>query len=93
MNPPSSAEEAAAPALSQTAARIVESARACFERYGIQKTTIEDIAKAAGVSRPTVYKHFPGKMEIVDHISMLELDKVQQALRERLTRRAASPTW
>lgn len=77
----------AAPELSATAERIVEAARACFERYGIQKTTIEDIAKAAGVSRPTVYKHFPGKMEIVDHISMGELDKIQQSLRGRLTRK------
>lgn len=79
-------EPLTAPELSESAARIVESARTCFERYGIQKTTIEDIAKAAGVSRPTVYKHFPGKMEIVDHISLSEVDKIQQVLSRRLTR-------
>ena len=76
----------AMPVLSEMGERIVAAARTCFERYGIQKTTIEDIAKAARVSRPTVYKHFPGKLEIVDHISMIELDRIQAALRGRLTR-------
>lgn len=78
----------AIPELTEMGERIVAAARVCFERYGIQKTTIEDIAKAAGVSRPTVYKHFPGKLEIVDHISMTELDKIQEGLRGRLTRRS-----
>ena len=37
--------------------RIIRAAYLCFDRYGVRKTTIEDIAKTAGVSRPTVYKH------------------------------------
>lgn len=72
-----------------TTDRIIESARLCFERYGIQKTTIEDIASTAGVSRPTVYKHFPGKPQIVDHISLAEMSKVHQALRQRMTRQSS----
>jgi AcrR family transcriptional regulator len=71
-----------------TGGRIVEGARRCFERYGIQKTTIEDIAKAAGVSRPTVYKFFGGKMDIVDHIGFGELEKIQEAVRARVQRHA-----
>ncbi len=39
-------------------AHFLDAAEACFERYGIKKTTMEDIAKEAGVSRPTVYRHF-----------------------------------
>jgi AcrR family transcriptional regulator len=66
--------------------RIVTSARRCFERYGIQKTTIEDIAKAASVSRPTLYKYFNGKQEIVDHISLAEMAKVHEELRVRMRR-------
>ena len=69
-----------------TGARIVEGARRCFERFGIEKTTIEDIAKAAGVSRPTVYKFFAGKMDIVDHIGFGELDKIQELVRARIKR-------
>jgi AcrR family transcriptional regulator len=29
-------------------------------RYGLAKTTIEDVVKESGVSRATVYRHFPG---------------------------------
>lgn len=66
--------------------RIVAAARSCFERNGIQKTTIEDIAAAAAVSRPTVYKHFPGKQQIVEHISLIEMALVHDMLRARMTR-------
>lgn len=72
-----------------TAERIVQGARACFARYGIQKTTIEDIASAAGVSRPTVYKHFPGKQHIIDHISLTEMARVHADLRTRMTRKSS----
>lgn len=40
--------------------RIVDAALDCFRRYGIAKTTVEDVARAAGVSRPTVYRQFRG---------------------------------
>lgn len=78
----------ALPDIGATGEKIVEGARRCFERYGIQKTTIEDIAKAAGVSRPTVYKFFGGKMEIVDYIGFGELAKIQAAVRARVKRHA-----
>lgn len=40
--------------------RILESTYACVARFGLSKTTVEDAARAAGVSRATVYRHFPG---------------------------------
>jgi len=40
--------------------RILEAAFRCVERYGIAKSTVEDAARVAGVSRATVYRHFPG---------------------------------
>ncbi|AOK19296.1 hypothetical protein WT26_25555 [Burkholderia cepacia] len=35
-----------------------------FGRYGFARTTMGDIAQAAGVSRPSVYTLYPGKDEI-----------------------------
>lgn len=69
--------------------RILGAARECFERFGIRKTTIGDIAEAAGVSRPTVYKNFASKEVILDTISIVEIGKVHDALRMRLRRHAA----
>lgn len=40
--------------------RILEGTYECVARVGISGTSIEDAARAAGVSRATVYRHFPG---------------------------------
>ena len=36
---------------------LLDATERCFERYGIAKTTIDDIADEAGVSRGTVYRY------------------------------------
>jgi AcrR family transcriptional regulator len=45
---------------------IIESAMACFGGHGLDKTTVVDIARAADVSRSTVYEYFRDKAEIVE---------------------------
>ncbi|MGO9385754.1 MAG: TetR/AcrR family transcriptional regulator [Mycobacterium sp.] len=51
---------------SDTRELIVTSAYACFRRQGLQKTTIVDIAKAANVSRSTIYEYFSDKGAILE---------------------------
>jgi AcrR family transcriptional regulator len=43
---------------------VVETALTVFVRHGFRKTSIEDIAKAAGISRQGIYLHFKNKDEI-----------------------------
>lgn len=43
--------------------RILEATFACVARYGLAKTTVEDAAREARLSRATVYRHFPGGRE------------------------------
>jgi len=45
---------------------IVESAYACFRKQGLQKATIVDIARTAGVSRSTIYEYFSDKAAIIE---------------------------
>ncbi len=40
---------------------IVKAAMPLFARKGFAETTTKDLAKAAGVSEPLLYKHFPSK--------------------------------
>jgi AcrR family transcriptional regulator len=46
--------------VSDTRTRILEAAVACVERWGLAKTSIEDVATEAGLSRATVYRYFSG---------------------------------
>jgi AcrR family transcriptional regulator len=41
--------------------RVVRrAAYACIGRFGIAKTTVDDVAREAGISRATIYRLFPG---------------------------------
>ena len=44
--------------------RIMDSAMAVVLRYGFQRTTMDDVAKEAGISRPALYLLFKNKTEI-----------------------------
>lgn len=62
----SGAAAAAAAAVSQdTRLAILHAARQRFLHYGYKKTTIDEIAAAAGVGKGTVYLYFAGKEEIL----------------------------
>ena len=45
---------------------IIDAAVACFGRHGLDRTTVVDIARAADVSRSTVYEYFRDKAAIVE---------------------------
>src|SRR6478672_12821233 len=48
----------------QTRQRIVEATAALHEEVGPARTTIAEIARRAGVQRPTVYSNFPEEREL-----------------------------
>jgi AcrR family transcriptional regulator len=45
--------------------RVCTAALACLKRQGIEKTTMSDIAKQAGIARPTLYKYFKNIEEVL----------------------------
>ncbi|WP_123664808.1 TetR/AcrR family transcriptional regulator [Actinocorallia herbida] len=44
---------------------ILRAAESCFARFGIAKTTMDDVARAAEVARATVYRYFPDREALV----------------------------
>lgn len=44
---------------------ILDAALGAFSNYGVAKTTMADIAEAAGVSRPALYQYFEDKEDIL----------------------------
>ena len=69
---------------STTRAKLIEAAYRCFERYGVQKTTMEDVASAAGCSRQTVYNNFATKNDLVTEICLIEATKLNDEIRRSL---------
>ncbi|MEQ1701580.1 MAG: helix-turn-helix domain-containing protein [Ilumatobacteraceae bacterium] len=45
--------------------RVLDAAKACSERWGFDKVTVDDIAGEAGVSRATLYRLFPGGKDVL----------------------------
>src|ERR1700704_6050495 len=47
---------------------ILDTARTVFETYGVRRANIEDVAVRAGVSRSTIYRRFPTKDDLFEHV-------------------------
>jgi AcrR family transcriptional regulator len=45
--------------------QILMAAQSVFLRYGVNKTTMDDIARESGVSRPTVYRYFRDRDSLI----------------------------
>src|ERR1035438_6630869 len=48
----------------QRRAAIIEAAWSCFLQHGYAKTSLEDVARRAGLSRPLIYLQFANKQEL-----------------------------
>lgn len=59
--------------------RIIEGALHQFEEFGLRRTTMEDVARRAGVSRVTIYRRFSGKDALVEAVI---LDQAQRFFRD-----------
>jgi AcrR family transcriptional regulator len=56
--------------------RLVAAASACVARWGVAKTTLDDVAREAGVSRASAYRAFPGgKDAVLAELARTELDR------------------
>jgi AcrR family transcriptional regulator len=45
--------------------RVIDAAKVCCERWGMERVTIDDIAAEAGISRATLYRLFPGGKDVL----------------------------
>jgi AcrR family transcriptional regulator len=69
-----------------TADRILDAAERLLARFGYDKTTVDDMAREAGVSKRTIYLHFPGK----EAVALASIDRVVGRVTDRLRQIAAS---
>ncbi|UUZ45534.1 DUF3107 family protein [Janibacter limosus] len=71
----------------QRRAQLLEAALGVFVAKGYHAAAMEDIAESAGVSKPVLYQHFPGKLELYlallddqcDHLEALVLEALDSS--------------
>lgn len=65
-------------------AQLIDAAREVFVRKGFHNASVDDIADRADISKPVVYQHFPGKLELylalLDESTTAMVDAVRHAL-------------
>lgn len=69
------------PRAQRTIARIVDATREVFLTHGYAGTTIDEIARAADVSRASFYTYFPSKREVLLAIGARSVRDTSQMLR------------
>ncbi len=78
-------EAPVAPTLGAQEGRIVDAALRCFARWGVAKTTLDDVAREAGYSRATVYRFFPGGKEgLIEAVASVEVARAFALIGARL---------
>jgi AcrR family transcriptional regulator len=72
-------------------AAIIGAALDLFAKYGYRRTSIDDVARAAGIAKGSVYLHFAGKRELFragcEAVLAVMLEKVEHALAQPGTAR------
>lgn len=52
--------------------RLLDAAEVCYERRGVSRTTVDDIAKEALVHRTTVYRYFGTRDDVLAFVLLRE---------------------
>ncbi len=66
-------------------AQLLEAAQAAFVESGYHAAAMDDIAERAGVSKPVLYQHFPGKLDL--YLALLDhhRSEIEEAVRSALS--------
>jgi len=64
---------------------IIKAAENLFQKYGINKTTMEDIAKESRKAKSTLYYYFKNKEEIFDAVLIKEMNEIFQIVRDAVS--------
>jgi AcrR family transcriptional regulator len=69
-----------------TRENILDAIERLLARFGYQKTTMDDLAREAGIGKGTIYLYFPSKEEV----ALCSIDRVVQRVQQELQTIAAS---
>ena len=62
--------------------QIVDAARAHFFSHGFRRVTMDDLAAELGISKKTLYAHFPGKIDLLEAVLADKFAGVEARLKQ-----------
>lgn len=65
-------------------AGILQAADSIFQRWGLAKTTMEDIARKAGKGKSTLYYYFKNKDEVLEALAHVQVARIAALAREEI---------
>lgn len=68
--------------------KFMKMAYECFSRYGFKKTTMDDIARAAGKAKSSLYYYFKSKEEIIEAIAANEIEAINSEIKNAINKEA-----
>lgn len=69
---------------------VIKAARDLFQRYGLLKTTMEDIARAVGKGKSTLYYYYKSKDEIFEAILQEDMEEVFETVKRAVEKEATA---
>jgi AcrR family transcriptional regulator len=90
--PRRSADPLAAPTSTDDAReRILAAAEHCIDRHGIRKTTMDDVACEVGLSRPSVYRYFADRDDLLIELISRHARALLARARKSISRQGSLP--
>jgi AcrR family transcriptional regulator len=73
--------------------RFLDAAESCLTRFGLAKTTVDDVAQSAGVSRATLYRHCKNREELLLAVVSREASRLAAEAEAHLRRFDDVGSW
>jgi AcrR family transcriptional regulator len=71
--------------------RILAAAERCIDRHGIRKTTMDDVACEVGLSRPSVYRYFADRDDLLIELITRHARALLERARKSISRQSNLP--
>jgi AcrR family transcriptional regulator len=71
--------------------RILAAAERCIDRHGIRKTTMDDVAGEVGLSRPSVYRYFADRDDLLVELITRHARALLDRARKSISRKSGLP--
>src|SRR6201988_5070251 len=82
---------AAATSTDDARERILAAAERCIDRHGIRKTTMDDVACEVGLSRPSVYRYFADRDDLLIELITRHARALLARARKSVSRQSSLP--